>query len=155
MYVCLCCSKTLNLTQAQFEAQDWVYSVAIATANSLMEPLTVPNVTLTVQHAPKLQLTLDNSSCTFDGVDGEAWDGWSWRLKLIEHRPLVNNPAVAGSLHIGTASRPKSNTHVQSGFTCKRLPSVSITGLPSRWCGAPYVDGFTLNHVYVLLQVLC
>ena len=77
----------------------------------------------------------------------------AWRL--IEHRPLVNTLAIAGSLHTGTASRPKSHKHVQSGFMCKRLPSVSITGLPSQWCGAPYVPGFTLNHVCVLLQVLC
>ena len=71
MYVCLCCSKTLSLTQAQFEAQDWVCTVAIATADALTEPLAVPNVTLTVQHAPKLQLTLDNSSCTFN-ASGKA-----------------------------------------------------------------------------------
>jgi hypothetical protein len=67
----VCCSKTLSLTQTQFEAQDWVYTVSITTTDALTEPLTVPNVILNVQHAPKLQLTLDNSTCRFNDVDGE------------------------------------------------------------------------------------
>jgi hypothetical protein len=66
--VCPACSKTLSLTQAEFETRDWTYTASITTSDNLTEAVTVPDVTVTVQHAPKLQLTLDNSTCTFNAA---------------------------------------------------------------------------------------
>lgn len=65
------CSKTVTFTQAQFEAHDWTYTASITTPDNLTEVLTVPSVNVTVQHVPKLQLTVDTASCTFDAT-GEA-----------------------------------------------------------------------------------
>lgn len=61
----------MSLTQAQFEAGDWTYAASITTADNMTEVVTVPDATVTVQHAPRLQITLDNSSCTFSTA-GEA-----------------------------------------------------------------------------------
>jgi hypothetical protein len=64
------CSKTVGFTQAQFEQKHWTYAATV-TANALDATVTVPDVTVTVEHTPKLEVTLDPESCEFT-PEGEA-----------------------------------------------------------------------------------
>jgi hypothetical protein len=68
------CSKTVGFTQAQFEQKNWTYTATIS-ANALDANVTVPDMTVTVEHTPEVQLTLDPESCHFS-PEGEA----RWRL---------------------------------------------------------------------------